>query len=126
MKTLLDMICPCHLVVNEGGNIQHLGPGLTKIISRDAYLHEDLFSVFHLTGPAGLATMRNEIDYTGRSITMHLRKEPAIKLSAVAVPDPMSNNIVLNVGFGIGVQNAIRKFGLTMKDFAPTDVVPEL
>jgi GGDEF domain-containing protein len=126
MKTLLDMICPCHLVVNEGGNIQHLGPGLTKIISRDAYLHEDLFSVFHLTRPAGLATMRNVIDYTGRSITMHLRKEPDIKLRAVAVPDPMSNNIVLNVGFGIGVQNAIRKFGLTMKDFAPTDVVPDL
>ena len=126
MKTLLDMICPCHLVVNEGGNIQHLGPGLTKIISRDTYLHEDLFSVFHLTRPAGLATMRNVIDYTGRSITMHLSKEPDIKLRAVAVPDPMSNNIVLNVGFGIGVQNAIRKFGLTMKDFAPTDVVPEL
>ena len=65
MKTLLDMICPCHLVVNEGGNIQHLGPGLTKIISSDAYLHEDLFSVFHLTRPAGLATMRNVIDDMG-------------------------------------------------------------
>ncbi len=126
MKSILDTICPCHMIVNEHGEIEHFGPGLRELLNQERYLYENLFSVFNLTRPAGLKTIKNVIEYAGRTITMHLRKAPDVKLRAVAVRDPASNDIVLNVSFGIGVQTAIRKFGLTMKDFAPTDLVPEL
>ena len=126
MNTILDAICPCHLVVNEFGEIEHLGPGLRKLLKQEKCLYENLFALFDLTRPAGLKSIQNVLDYTGRTIIMHLRTAPNIKLRAIAVLDPQSNNIVMNLGFGIGVQNAIRKFGLTIKDFAPTDLVPEM
>lgn len=126
MQVLLDRLCPCHMIINRSGEIEHLGPGLTKLLSRERHLYENLFSVFDLTRPAGLTSIDRVLAYAGRSITLHLKKAPDVKLRAIAVADPKSENIVLNLSFGIGVQAAIRKFGLSMQDFAPTDLVPEM
>ena len=64
----------------------------------------------------------------GRRVHLWLRNHPDIGLrgSAIALPPSSGGGALINLTFGVHLAQAVRRFGLTNDDFAPSDLAVEL
>lgn len=114
---------PMHLQVNTLGHIVHVGPTLRRILGGRASL--PFFKAFRVLRPTGLHGMADLLACQGQQITLALPGHHGVTLRAQAQPLP-DNAMILNLSFGIGVVEAVRRYSLTASDFAPTDLAVEM
>lgn len=115
MTTALRLM-PMHLHLDSDRRILSAGTTLRHLIGEAAQFD----AAFEPAGPEGLAGA----GATGR-VFLRLLGDDGIMLRGQAVPDGQGGTL-LNLGFGIGVVEAIRRFGLTDRDFAPSELVMEV
>ena len=111
-------LMPMHLQVDAAGRILSAGPTLRRLVG-DAGTFEAAFEVI---GPApGGPLLR--LAHAER-VFLRTRSQPAqiLRGRAIGLPD---GGLVLNLGLGIGLVEAIRSFDLTDRDFAPADLAME-
>ena len=119
----LDILCPMHLMLDGRGFIRHVGPTLAKLQS-DPLDGARFFDVFYLIRPRHVKTMEQLLEHTGTSIHLRFRGDEGTGFKAALAMG--SRSVLMNLSFGIGVQDAVAKYGLTNSDFAPTDLAVEL
>ena len=121
----LDRLLPMHLWLNGAGAILSAGPTLRKLIGTG---HGHLQEAFQ-NGRAGAADDLVSLirRCAGREERLFLRMRAAPHLNlrghAVAAQD---DSLLLNLGFGIGLHDAVRAAHLTDRDFAPPELAMEL
>ena len=119
----LAQLMPMYLLLDEAGIIRSCGPTLTRLLAMGdptGQAFSDLFTLRHGPPVAGVADLRAargrlQIDHRGRN---------DLALRGLAVP--MGDGVLINLSFGIGVVEAVRRHALTEADFAPTDLTVEL
>lgn len=120
----LKALLPMHLWMTADGTVLSTGPTLAKIIGGGEHLG-DLF----LDGRAGDAgTLLDRIDAAaenGDRLFLRMRPAPHLNLRGNAVR-ARSGSVLLNLGFGIEIYDAVRIAGLTDADFAPPELAMEL
>ena len=126
MTDILDVMCPMHLVLNKTGHIVHVGPTLGKIRTEPEWLGKRFLEVFVLKRPRSISSAQDLHDVTSSKLHLNLRDVPRIKLKGVLVPGPVAGQLIVNLSFGISVVDAVREYGLTNTDFAPTDLTIEM
>ncbi|SDK77220.1 GGDEF domain-containing protein [Paracoccus chinensis] len=111
-------LMPMHLQVDAAGQILSAGPTLRRLVG-DAATFEEAFEVVGQTPTGPLLRLAH-----AERVFLRTRTQPAqiLRGRAVALPD---GGLVLNLGLGIGLVEAIRGFGLTDRDFAPADLAME-
>lgn len=117
----LGALLPMHLWVGPQAGIVSAGPALRRLIGEADTLSEALTPERRVElSPAGLPVPGED----GR-IFMRLVAHPATILrgNAVALPD---GGLLMNLGFGIGLADAVRRHNLTERDFAASDLAMEL
>ncbi|MFP1643031.1 GGDEF domain-containing protein [Pontitalea aquivivens] len=125
---VLGRLMPMFLWLCRDGRIRGAGPTLRKIVGAGP-LTGDPFDAHFRVGRApaapGLAT--EGLVRRGR-LHLSLRADPAAVLrgQAVALGPAGGHGVLLNLTFGIGLAEAVRDFGLTEADFAPSDLAMEL
>lgn len=142
---VLDVLCPMHARLDGQGRIVHAGPMLDKLDGQgrhdargghdatdgnaghdgNAGLTGRLFlEVFELRRPR----IGRDFDaLMGRDATrlrLRLRQRPGIGLKGVLVP--VEGGALVDLSFGIALQDAVRAFALTAADFAATDLAIEM
>ena len=123
---LLQALLPLHIVVSDGGVIIQAGATLSKI-SGDGSLVGELFDdVFEVIKPAGLQGRRALSETVGSAVHLRFNKPPYTRLKGVVSVDHREGLMVLTLSFGIGVVDAVQRFGLTPRDFAPNDPTIEM
>nr|WP_236045201.1 MULTISPECIES: diguanylate cyclase [Pseudooceanicola] len=119
-----------HLVLDAAGQVVHAGPTLRRLRPGQVLTgrpFEDLFEVQRPQLPAGMAAL---LDQAGTRLHLRLRDHPRTGLKAVLVPlapdDAGRRGAVVNLSFGISIDEALRDYSLHSNDFAPTDLAIEM
>ncbi|MHA6326839.1 GGDEF domain-containing protein [Roseivivax sp. CAU 1753] len=120
---LVDRLCPMHLTVDRTGTVQRVGPTLSKVIGPVS--GQKLFDILQIERPRGIAAMQALLARTGRKLHIRTKGAPDTPMVGHAIDTP-DGGAVLNLGFGIGVAEAVRRHGLTGSEFAPTDLTMEM
>ena len=132
LATLLDALCPMHAILGPDGRIRHAGPTLAKLDPEGDPQGRMLEGLIQLRRPRCDGSMGALRALAGVKLHMQLRDGPRTDLKGLLVPLPdtglgdLSGGAVLNLSFGISVQDAVRDFALTGGDFAATDLTVEM
>lgn len=127
----LDHLMPLNLRLDSGGRILALGPTLARLLPQPV-VGRSFFALFDLRRPYGLTGVEGLMALTGERLRLTLRPEfrsPGLRpipFRGMAIPLADRSGLVVNLSFGLGVVEAIRQFGLTDSDFAPTDLALEM
>ncbi|PCD77419.1 GGDEF domain-containing protein [Pseudothioclava arenosa] len=141
--TELGGLMPMYLSLDAGGRVRAMGPTLKKIAG-GVGLGQPIETYFEprrgwrrsgamrVPGPDGAPQPEILLGKwrvaPGRRIHLWLRKHPDIGLrgSAIALPPSSGGGALINLTFGVHLAQAVRCFGLTNDDFAPSDLAVEL
>lgn len=105
------------LQIDPVGRIAHVGPTLARLVAPGPLLAE----AFVVQVPAG-AVLPQALIAAPR---LRLRAPDGTVLRGLAVHDG-AGGALLNLSFGAGIVDAVRRHGLTEADFTPTDLTVEL
>ncbi len=123
----LDRLMPLHLRLSPTGIIAGVGPTLAKLVPPDGLLGRGVFEVFTFKRPSGILTMADLMARNGQRLHLKLRADPASPgFRGLALAGATGDGALINLSFGIGVIDAVRKFALTDSDFSPTDLTVEM
>jgi diguanylate cyclase (GGDEF)-like protein len=126
----MGQLMPMFLWLDRRGTVRALGPTLGKILGPECPIGTPFAQHFQLgsararrSAAAGGGAMAG-----GRRLHLTLCARPDISLrgSAVEVGQNGAEGVLVNLTFGIHLVEAVRVFGLTEADFAPSDLALEL
>lgn len=121
----LARLMPMYLAVAGDGQVTGAGVTLAKLFPDAALTGQSLFDLFDLRRIGAITTMEGLRARLAQPLTL-IRRDGGASLRGLAVPLAGGDGLLLNLSFGIGVVDAVRAFGLTDADFAPTDLAIEL
>ena len=124
-EAALDRLMPMHLRLDRLGLIRAVGPTLRKLLPQGKCLGQPLNQIFALRRPAGPTDMADLGRRVGARLHLALNHDPALVLRGLALPCG-DGGMLVNLSFGIWVNEAVRRYGLTVADFAPTDLTVEM
>lgn len=116
---------PMYMAVDETGRIRAMGPSLRRVLGRPSPLGRSLFEVMAIRRPAHIATMEQLRQHAGIQLHLGLRAQSDVHLRGLAMPVG-DGAVLMNLSFGIGVVEAVRRYGLNASHFAATDLTIEL
>lgn len=123
--SLLDTLCPMHVEINHTGHIVHAGPTMVKILGKDI-VGQRFLELFELRRPRVITSVAKLRADAGTTLHLRMRTDDGIGLKGVAMPNPGSDHLVVNLSFGMSVIEAVRQYTLTSADFAATDLAIEM
>jgi diguanylate cyclase (GGDEF)-like protein len=121
----MDRLMPMHLAFCARGMITGVGVTLAKLFPDTTLIGQSLFDVFSLRRAGAITTMPALRARAGQTLSLS-RSDGGASLRGIAQSLLDCDGMILNLSFGIGVVDAVRDFGLTDTDFAPTDLAIEL
>ncbi len=116
---------PMYMAVDDTGRIRALGPSLRRVLGRPSPLGRSLFEVLAFRRPAGIKSIADLRAQAGVQLHLGLRGQPDVHLRGLAMPVG-DGAMLINLSFGIGVIDAVRRYGLSAAHFAATDLTIEL
>lgn len=121
----LGRLMPMFLALDAGGLIVGAGPTLQKMFAGQALLGEDFFAAFEMRRPANVQDAAGFAKRLGEKVQLIARHDPKVTLRGLGMPTA-EGGVLINLSFGIGVIEAVRRFNLTDADFSPTDLTVEM
>lgn len=138
----LDALMPMHVRLDAEGRVLLHGPLVARLAAA-SHPHPGqapapvggqggaslsglgFFDLFTFRRPRGLASMAALREACGAPLRLSLRADPRTGLAGVAVP-LLDGGVLLDLSFGLGVVEAVRRHRLNATDFAPTDLAVEM
>jgi diguanylate cyclase (GGDEF)-like protein len=120
----LDRLMPLHLACDARGHVVSVGPTLAKLSGRRRLIGAQVQEILALRRPAAPATVE-ALRLRAGTLALALATDPAVTFRGLAVPSA-GGGLFLNLSFGIGVTEAVRRHSLTVEDFAATDLTVEM
>lgn len=133
----LDRLMPMHLRIDGQELIRSIGPTLAKLMPERDVLGRPVQQVFALRRPMAPATLTELRRRIGTRLHLAPLNDPGMVLRGLALPvgdagglaggiGGGAGGILVNLSFGIWVNEAVRRYGLTVADFAATDLTVEM
>jgi diguanylate cyclase (GGDEF)-like protein len=122
---VLDRLMPMHLCLDAQGRVVAAGPTLAKLFPDQPLIGQDLFALFVLRRTGPITSMAAISARLGQLLTL-TQRQGSIALRGIALPLANGRGVLMNLSFGNAVLDAVRIYGLTNSDFAPTDLTMEL
>ncbi|WP_201120815.1 GGDEF domain-containing protein [Sulfitobacter sp. EhC04] len=125
--SVLDVLCPMHIVISETGHITHAGPTARKLTGDRPMVGARFLEVFAVNRPRAVASMEDLKRSGGAKLHLEMRAAPHTALKAVLVPLPDGDGkMIVNLSFGISIVDGVRDYALSNADFAATDLAIEM
>ena len=123
----LDILMPMHLALAADGRVIRTGPTLKKFFQTDPCKGDTLADLFELRRPTLKTGLSGLSGHIGKPIVLAMRDNPKLRMRGVVLPcvDARAECLV-NLTPGVHLGEAVRRYNLTMSDFAPTDLAIEL
>ncbi|MGB3243935.1 MAG: GGDEF domain-containing protein [Sulfitobacter sp.] len=125
--SVLDVLCPMHLIVSATGHIMHAGPTIAKLRSATPLKGQRFLEAFSVRRPRAINTMADLRGVAHRKLHLEITGAPRTALKGIMVPiADGSEDAIINLSFGISVIEGVRDYGLSNSDFAATDLAIEM
>lgn len=122
---IFSRIKPLSLVIDAKAGIRHASALIERICAQGDLKTQTLFDVANVLRPTGTTTPDALIAAAGGALRLRPRTPGALPLSGhLAQLEP--DRFLLDLSFGIHLQEAVSRHGLTMSDFAPSDLAAEM
>lgn len=125
-RVALDWLMPMHLALSASGHVTSAGSTLIKMLPGQRLMGRAVFDLFDVRRPWGVVTAEGLMARAGQRLHLHPKDRPDDALRGVAMPMADGQGLLINLSFGIGVIDAVRRHALTEADFAATDLTVEL
>lgn len=122
----LAQLMPMHVWLDSDGCIRKVGPSFQKLFPQDDVTGQRFIDLFDIRRPRAVQTVKAMLGAENGQLQLSLAKPPHIALKGVAVPVHDDGGALINLSFGIAAAEAVAEFGLTLGDFAATDLTVEL
>ncbi len=124
--TALDQLMPMHLIVDPTGHISRAGPAIGKVIGQGDLVGRRFLEVFEIIRPhGGQRLFEDLLELSGKRLRLAPRTDGALRMKGVLL-EAGEAGLLLNLSFGLCVVEAVKRYGLTNSDFAPTDLAIEM
>lgn len=120
---MLDRLMPMHVLVRATGHIDHAGPTIAKICGNEL-IGNRFLEVFETRRPRQVSRMADLLAMDGVRLNLRLRARPEVRLKGLGIT--LEEGLLVNLAFSSSVPEAVSDFGLSSRDFAPTDLAVEL
>ncbi|MBY6004608.1 GGDEF domain-containing protein [Salipiger bermudensis] len=121
----LEALMPLHLSIAADGRVRGLGPTLAKLLGPGRGIGAGFAEIVEVYRPRAVATLPALLELSGRKLQLRLRGPEGLTMKGLAMPDD-AGGALLNLSFGIGVVEAVRRHALTATDFAATDLAIDM
>ena len=122
----LGRLMPMYLWITPTGLIRATGPTLAKLCLPGSLIGQRFLDRFQVDKPRALHSMADVHALEGQRIMLSLRDGAGTSLRGQGQALGGGQGWLLNLSFGIYVDEAVRAHRLTNADFAPTDLTVEL
>ena len=85
---------------------------------------QPLFNLLTILRPLGISDLPTLFAYTGRALSVEIQGHDDLRLRGVVARHGEGG--IISLSFGIALQSAIKRYRLTLQDFASTDLAPEM
>lgn len=130
---LLGGLMPMHIAVSPEGIIQSVGPTLAKILPTVPVIGQQFFERFEIRRPSRITSLEALVQLPGQRLHLTPRGQPQDGLRGTAVPlggvqqgDGGKSGVLMNLTFGVGIIEGVRRHQLSDADFAASDLTMEL
>ena len=113
------------MAIGPDGRVVSLGPTLSKVLGPGEGEGAAFAQLVEIYRPRAVTTVPELLSLAGRKLQLRLRGRPGLALKGLAMPDGRGG-AMLNLSFGIGVVEAVRRHALTSSDFAATDLAIDM
>ncbi|MDM7458343.1 MAG: GGDEF domain-containing protein [Paracoccus sp. (in: a-proteobacteria)] len=120
----LNRLLPMHLLLSAEGRVISVGATLRKALPGIDRGIRDQLSDARAFGDSDVLCRIHAASRDGSRLFLRATDIPDLILRGHAVQG-VDGQVLLNLGFGIGIGQAITRLGLTDADFSPTDLVLE-
>lgn len=122
----LAQFMPMHLLLDGEGRALSCGPTLARVLQEDAVPGARFEDLFEVRSPGGAVTVHDVLARGGNRFRLLPREGMRAGLRGLGHMIAGTDNILLNLSFGIDLISAVRDLALTDADFAATDLAMEL
>lgn len=122
----LAQFMPMHLLLDGEGRALSYGPTLARVLQDDAVPGARFEDLFEVRSPGGAVTVHDVLARGGNRFRLLPREGVRAGLRGLGHRIAGTDNILLNLSFGIDLISAVRDLALTDADFAATDLAMEL
>ena len=126
LTEILDRMMPLHARLTPRGVIAHVGPTLLRLREPGTISGHHFYDVFDVKRPRATTDIAALALVSHNYLRLQFRNAPTTNLRGQLIALPEDQGYLLNLSFGIGVVEAVRKYGLTASDFPPTDLTIEM
>lgn len=124
---MMNRLMPMHLVVSETGHIAASGPTIAKLWPDQTLVGRRLLETFNMRRPTILQGTVDELrTLLPCHVVLETRDRNQIRLKGAMFQLDGRKDLLFNLSFGISAMRAVRDYGLTSGDFAPTDLTIEM
>ena len=130
LSAVLDLaaiaqLLPMHMRLDPQGGLVSAGPTLCKLLPPDCTSFGDAFVLTRPVMADDDLVVLAAAAHRGDRVFLRMTQPPWLTLRGhvVALGD---GSLLVNLGFGIGLTDAVRELGLTDGDFAPPELAMEL
>lgn len=124
-RNWIDVFAPFHLCLDVNGVIVSSGRTLTKLAQSDKLLGSGFFDCFSVDKPRNTESIEALLKGAGRPISVSCQSGVKTQLRGMVIP-LHNGGCLLNFSLGTRMQQTAETFGLTKKDFAPSDSTIDL
>ncbi|GHC54566.1 GGDEF domain-containing protein [Neogemmobacter tilapiae] len=121
----LECLMPMYMALDAVGRIISLGSTLQKILPKSVRQGAFFFDLFTVRRPGRVHSMAQLCPGKGQKVAVALSERGHASFRGAVVP-LAGGGVLLNLSFGAGVLEAVRRYALTEADFAPTDLAMEM
>jgi hypothetical protein len=114
----VDRLMPMHLALTAEGEIVSVGSTLRKLAEGAVWAGRPFFDLFLVRRPGQVNTLTQLGERAGQRLSLGLRDGSLPPFRGVVVPMG-GKGLLLNLSFGAGVLEAVRRHHLSEADFAP-------
>ncbi len=126
-NTMLNLLLPMHVQLDQNGRIVHAGPTFAKLLAFEpVVVGEHLFDYIQFSYPKNIVTNKNLAAHFGMPLTAQIKTQSGFDLKAVAVAMPGNAGMLVNFVLGTSLKEAVSHWHLNSKDFSAADPTVEM
>ncbi len=123
--TAVGRLMPMHVLLAPDGRIRRVGPTLQKLRPRKLMTGHGFLDLFEVRRPRDARKIEGLMQAARARLHLTFRHPPCTAFKGLIV-GLRQEGALINLSFGIGAAEAVAQYGLTIGDFAPTDLTVEM